>query len=160
MVRSSYSVVAININSFYHNWVPYHGSLNMHELSLATHIQGKIFQWSHVSTKIFYLELYYHWNIFYQINSEIWRVMVSIAVILPIALQVNISYFTNSMIPPLNNKRSSTSRKHPQPSWSKQLSLRQLIVILWKLHQNITAVANENYLLYSQNISLAVIFKD
>ena len=71
MIWSSYSVVVISMNGFYRSQTLHHGSMNDHELSLAIYVPVKIFQGSHVSTKIFYLELYYQRIIFCQIISEL-----------------------------------------------------------------------------------------
>ena len=60
MVWSSHSVVAASSNSFYDNQAFYCRSVKECELSLAIYVEGKIFQGSHVPTKIFHLELYYH----------------------------------------------------------------------------------------------------
>ena len=57
MVLSNYSVAGNY--SFYYSRALHHGSMNEHELSLAIYIEVKIFQESHVSMKIFYLEFYY-----------------------------------------------------------------------------------------------------
>ena len=57
MVLSNYSVAGNY--SFYCSRALHHDSMNEHELSLAIYIEVKIFQGSHVSMKIFYLEFYY-----------------------------------------------------------------------------------------------------
>ena len=57
MVLSNYSVA--DINSFYCGRALHRSSMNEHELSLAIYIEVKIFQRSHVSMKMFYLEFYY-----------------------------------------------------------------------------------------------------
>ena len=54
MVWSGCIVVAISINGFYCSRSLHHGSVNDCELSLAIYVQGKIFQGSYVSAKIFY----------------------------------------------------------------------------------------------------------
>ena len=59
MARSSYSVVAININSLLQLIAPLRCSVNKRELLLVIiYVQGKIFQGNLVSTKIFYLEFF------------------------------------------------------------------------------------------------------